>query len=142
MENDLMPNEAESRATNKSIIAEFFKALSSGDVVRIGKFLSDDCSWWVSGTVAGISGTYNKTETLALLEQVTQVYKSGALKIDPSNMIAEGKRVAVEAESYAELHNGKVYNNLYHYVFDLESGKIKSFKEYMDTQHVQDTFVE
>jgi uncharacterized protein len=111
-------------------------------VQRIGKFLSDDSSWWVSGTVEGISGTYNKAETLALLEQVTQVYKTGALKIVPSNMIAEGNRVAVEAESYAELHNGKIYNNFYHYVFDLEGGKIKSFKEYMDTQHVRDTFVE
>jgi uncharacterized protein len=141
-ESDFMPNEVEWRATNKSIIEAFFRALSSGDVQRIGKFLSDDSSWWVSGTVEGISGTYNKAETLALLEQVTQVYKTGALKIVPSNMIAEGNRVAVEAESYAELHNGKIYNNFYHYVFDLEGGKIKSFKEYMDTQHVRDTFVE
>ena len=40
-----------------------------------------------------------------------------------------------------QLNNGKVYNNLYHFVFEIEDGTIKSIKEYMDTQHVQDTFV-
>jgi ketosteroid isomerase-like protein len=126
---------------NKAVIKGFFQALSSGKRERIGEYLTDDCSWWVSGTVVGISGTYTKSQTLALLEQVTQVYKKGALEITPTDMIGEGQRVAVEAVSYAELHNGKVYNNLYHYVFYLEGDKIKSFKEYMDTQHVQDTFV-
>ena len=127
---------------NKSIVKLFFEALSSGDVVRIGSFLTEDASWWVSGTVEGISGTYNKTQTLGLLAQVSEVYKEGALKITATAMIAEGSKVAAEAESYAELHNGKVYNNLYHFVFELDGDKISSFKEYMDTQHVIDTFVD
>ena len=78
---------------------------------------------------------------LDLLKQVTGVYKKRALQITPSAMLCEGNRVAVEAESYAELNNGKVYNNLDHFVFEIEGGTIKSIKEYMDTQHVQDTFV-
>lgn len=128
-------------AANKTLITQFFAAMSTGKVDRIGEFLAEDAAWWVSGTIDGISGTYTKAETLELLGQVVGVYKDGALHITPTSMIAEGQRVAVEAESYAELHNGKVYNNLYHFVFDIEDGKIKSFKEYMDTQHVVDTFV-
>ena len=127
---------------NKAILGSFFDALSSGNVDRIGSFLAEDSSWWVSGTVDGISGTYDKAQTLDLLAQVSDVYKKGALQITPTAMIGEGNKVAVEAESYAELHNGKVYSNLYHYVFELENGKITSFKEYMDTQHVVDTFVD
>jgi len=49
--------------------------------------------------------------------------------------------VAVEAESYAELHNGRLYRNSYHFLFELEDGKIKLIREYLDTQHVIDTFV-
>lgn len=127
---------------NKALITQFFAALSSGKVDRIGEFLADDARWWVSGTVEGISGIYTKSETLELLGQVAGVYKAGALHIAPTAMIAEGQRVAVEAESYAELHNGKVYNNLYHFVFDIKGDQITSFKEYMDTQHVVDTFVD
>ena len=78
---------------------------------------------------------------LDLLKQVTGVYKKRALQITPSAMICEGNRVAVEAESCAELNNGKVYNNLHHFVFEIEDGMIKGIKEYIDTQHVLDTLV-
>ena len=33
--------------------------------------------------------------------------------------------MAVEAESYAELKNGKVYSNLDHFVFAIRDDKIK-----------------
>ena len=125
----------------KAVVNEFLKAFSSGDVPRIAEHLHDAASWWVSGTVHGISGTYTKPQMLDLLKQVTAIYKKRALQITPSAMICEGNRVAVEAESYAELNNGKVYNNLYHFVFEIEDGRVKHIKEYMDTQHVHDTFV-
>ncbi len=125
----------------KAVVSEYLNAYSTGNLAEIARHLHDEVTWWVAGTVPGISGTYNKLQTLALLGQVTAVYKQRALQITPSRMIGEGKLVAVEAESYAELHNGKVYNNLYHFVFEIEDGKIKRIREYLDTQHVYDTFI-
>ena len=49
--------------------------------------------------------------------------------------IAEGERVAMEAESYGELTNGRVYNQHYHFVFEFRDGKISAVREYLDTQH-------
>ena len=128
-------------AANKAVVAEYLKAYSTGNVAEIGRHLHADVSWWVAGTVPGISGTYDKTQTLALLGQVTTVYKKGALQITPLSMIGEGALVAVEAESHAELNNGKIYHNLYHFVFEIKDGQIRRIKEYLDTQHVHDTFV-
>ncbi len=51
-------------------------------------------------------------------------------------MIAEGNQVAVEVESYGEHANGKTYNNKYHFLITIESGKITEVKEYMDTLHL------
>ena len=136
-----MSNKVIEADANKAIVDEFLNAFSTGDVSRIAAHLHDAAHWWVSGTVPGISGTYTKLQMLDLLKQVTGAYKKRALQITPSAMLCEGNRVAVEAESYAELNNGKVYNNLYHFVFEIEDGMIKGIKEYMDTQHVQDTFV-
>lgn len=136
-----MQDSTTSLAKNKALVRAYLDAFSSGDVKRIGEFLHEDLRWWVTGTVAGISGTYDKAATLNLLAQVTQVYKQGALRLTPAAMIGEGPRVAVEAESYAELHNGKVYHNYYHILFELADGKIIRMNEYMDTQHVHDTFV-
>ncbi len=49
--------------------------------------------------------------------------------------IAEGDQVAVEAESWGELKNGRVYNQEYHFLITLRDGKISAVREYLDTQH-------
>ena len=49
--------------------------------------------------------------------------------------------MAVETESYAELNNGRVYNNLYHFVFEIKDGKIHVIKEYLDTEHTRAVFL-
>ena len=59
----------------------------------------------------------------------------GGLRVTPKGITAEGDRVAVEAESYAKMKNGKTYQNTYHFLFIVRDGKIQSVKEYLDTIH-------
>jgi uncharacterized protein len=125
---------------NKSIVAEFLEVFSTGDVPGILERLHDDATWWVSGKLEGFAGTKSKQETGKLLEGVVTVYKEGALRLTPLEMIAEDDRVVVEAEGYAELNNGRVYNPQSAFVFRIADGKIKSIKEYLDTQHAHDIF--
>jgi uncharacterized protein len=56
-------------------------------------------------------------------------------------MSTEAARVAAETESYAEMTNGRVYNNLYHFVFELSDGRIRRVKEYLDTEHTRAVFL-
>ena len=58
-----------------------------------------------------------------------------AVASDAKGLTAEGDRVAVEAESYAKMKNGKTYQNTYHFLFIVRDGKIQSVKEYLDTIH-------
>ena len=128
-------------SADKAIVREFLEVFSRGDVAGVVARLHDNATWWVSGTMVGLSGTYSKQQMGELLKGVKDYYKQGALRITPSRMIAEGNLVAVEAESYAELQNGRVYNNLYHFVFEIADGRILRVKEYMDTQHAYATFL-
>jgi ketosteroid isomerase-like protein len=128
-------------ADNKQIVREFLEVFSTGDVAGIVARLHPDATWWVSGTMPGLSATYTRAQMGELLQGVTTVYKQGALKITPTSLVAEGSHVAVEAESYAELNNGRVYNNFYHFLFEIADEKIVRVKEYMDTQHAFDTFL-
>ena len=125
---------------SKKIVDNFFATFSNGDVDRIMDALTDDASWWVSGTIEGMSGTNSKQQLGNLLRAVMPLYKDGALKITPTSMIAEGNMVAAEATSYAELTNGKVYNNRYHFLIEVEGDRIHSVKEYSDTHHMLETF--
>lgn len=66
---------------------------------------------------------------------------STPIRLTPHAFTAEGDRVAVETESYAEVKNGRVYNNHYHFLVIVRDGKIAQVKEYLDTSHTYDTFV-
>lgn len=127
--------------TNKEIVKEFLEVFSRGDVNGVVDRLHDNATWWVSGTLQGLSGTYTKKEMGELLKGVKTVYTHGALQITPLKMIAEDNFVAAETESYAELNNGRVYHNLCHFLFEIADGKILRVKEYMDTQHAHATFL-
>ena len=39
-----------------------------------------------------------------------------------------------------ELNNGRIYNNLYPFLFVVRDGKVLQVKEYLDTMHTNDVF--
>lgn len=131
----------ETKERNKQVVRHFFNVFSTGDVPSILDCLDDDCVWWISGDLSGISGSHDKKAMGQLLAGVVDVYKQGALPITPLEWTIENNRVAVEAESYAELKNGRVFNNSYHFLFELDGNRITRVKEYSDTLHMYQTFI-
>lgn len=130
-----------SPADNKKLVQEFMDVFGEGDAEKILSYLDDSATWWVAGTIEGVSGTKTKEEFGALLSGLSTETKAGAIKLTPKEWTAEGDRVAVETESYSELKNGRVYNNFYHFVFTVRDGKITSVKEYLDTEHTRAVFL-
>lgn len=126
---------------NKEVVRHFLGVFSSGNMAGALACLDDDCIWWVSGNVPGISGSHSKQEMGELLGGIVDLYKQGALPITPGGMTAEGKRVAVEAESCSELNNGRVFRNTYHFLFEVDSDHITGIREYSDTLHLYETFI-
>ena len=116
----------------------FWETFSSGDYTAAVNLLSDDATWWVAGSTA-LSGTYDKAAFAVLLGQVTGMLPQG-IRVTPTTLTAEGERVAVEAESYGEVANGRTYRNLYHFLFECRDGRIAGVREYLDTEHVTATF--
>jgi ketosteroid isomerase-like protein len=128
-------------AANKQLVAEFMEVFSAGDVEGILGFLADSATWWVAGTMEGISGTKDKAAFGQMLSAISESTRTGAIRLTPHAWTAEGDRVAVETESYTELKNGRVYNNLYHFLFEVRDGKIQSVREYLDTEHTSAIFL-
>jgi ketosteroid isomerase-like protein len=126
---------------NIDLANNFAKVFSTGDVDQILATLHPEATYWISGGIDGMSGSYDKEGLGALLGGVTSVYENGALEITPTSAIAQGDKVAVEATSHAKLKNGKVYSNQYHFLFEIRDGQILSIKEYMDTKHAFDIFI-
>lgn len=127
-------------AVNKQAVTRFLEIFSSGDVERILAALTDDMTWWVSGRLEGMSGSYDKTGFEKLIGGVADVYVQ-PLRITPVSMVAEGDKVAVEADSHAQLKDGRVYDPRCHFLFQVASdGRIAAVHEYLDTQLAKDIF--
>jgi uncharacterized protein len=121
---------------NKRFILGFFEDLTAGKGDAVLGAMADSATWWVLGNFP-LSGTKTKAQFAELIGQLGSKI-DGGLRVTPTGLTAEGDRVAVEAESFAKMKNGKTYQNKYHFLFIVRDGKIQSVKEYLDTIHANE----
>ena len=119
-------------ATNKAIVDQFFEALNAGDIAAVVNTYADDGYVQTMGGTL-ISGQTGKAQIATFAGGIFEVFPGG-LKFTVHDMVAEGNKVAVEAESEGEHVSGQTYNNEYHFLFEFRDGKLIKLKEYMDTE--------
>jgi ketosteroid isomerase-like protein len=132
---------SEDGEANKELVREFFRVFSTGKVQDILALMTDDASWWVSGSLEGFSGQKTKAELAEVLTLVGELYVEGALPLSPSTLAADGQLVFAEASGRAELKNGRVYEPRSAFLFTVADGLIAGVKEYIDTLHSADVFL-
>jgi ketosteroid isomerase-like protein len=125
-------------ARNKREATRFFDCFSRGDIAGALDQLTDDATWWIAGKPGQLpgAGSYSKERIARLFQRMAGQLKHG-LQMTVKSAVAEGDRVALEVESRGELHNGRVYEQQYHFALDMRDGRICAVREYLDTQHVQ-----
>ena len=128
---------------NKQIVSEFFESFCTTDVAGAFEKLDESVSWQAMGRAGElpISGEMDKQAIGRLIETVRQIFPDG-IELTPTGWTCEGDRVAVEVESYSVKGNGTVYNNFYHFLLSLADGKITAVREYFDTLHVKQVFID
>ncbi|MCS6924885.1 MAG: nuclear transport factor 2 family protein [Candidatus Binatia bacterium] len=131
-----------SAEANKKLVLDFFENFSAGKFDDALAMMAENATWWVAGKPDKfpLAGTKSKAQFAELVKGIGAAMPKG-LKITPKGITAEGDRVALEAESYGELANGKVYNNLYHFLIEVRDGKIQAVREYLDTMHANEVLV-
>jgi ketosteroid isomerase-like protein len=118
-----MSGTEENRATALKLVA----TLGAGDPDL--SLLTDDATWWAPGR-----GSFPSASFVGISRSFAGMFKRPST-ITVLGVTAEGDRVAIEAEGHAELTNGLVYRNRYHYLFLFRDGKICEARLYNDTQH-------
>jgi ketosteroid isomerase-like protein len=121
---------------NRKIVAAFLDAMSRGDTAAIlDAYAEDGCVWTMGNTL--ISGKYGKAQIREFADGIYDAFPQG-LSFEVLGMVAEGDKVAVEAESDGLHASGVNYHNHYHFLFTLRDGKVVQLKEYMDTELATD----
>jgi ketosteroid isomerase-like protein len=97
------------------------------------EFLTEDSTWtMIAPGVEPLRGR-GISEFFAGGEAM---FVGGAPEITILGSIAEGGRVAIEAVGHGALQNGRTYDNRYHFLMEVQDGRVLAIREYMDSQHV------
>ncbi len=130
-------------------------ALADGDIEAFGALFAPDGTWWTDtgtdrdrGAFDGSGGPANGwplhgvipiTAKLDYMQsRMAAGYAGASVVVTPVRIFSEGELVALEAESYAELSSGLIYQNRYVFVIETHASKIRQVREYCDTLHVID----
>jgi ketosteroid isomerase-like protein len=119
---------------NKQMVREFLAHHKHAAITDLLDAMSDDATWWILGKphLFPSAGTRSKSEMKRVWGNLFGNMKNG-LEMTVIGMVAEGNKVAAEVRSYADLTDGRTYENQYHMLFTLRQGKIVEVKEYADT---------
>lgn len=119
----------------KHIARSFVEALGSEPLENaIARFGNEHTTLWIAGI-----GMVSPPQ-LAAISAALVGAAAGPATMIVHDVIAEGGKVAVEAESRMPLKNSKLYNNKYHFKITVSDGIISEIKEYGDTKHAAETF--
>jgi ketosteroid isomerase-like protein len=127
---------------NKRTIEKYFEAVNRGGKDAILEFLTDDFVFKGMGRHPDWMRYQWGREAFADAPRDMSTKMKKPIVMNLRGMIAEGDQVAVQADSYAEMKNGKIYDNAYHFVFTFKDGKIQEVREYCCTYTVFDVFGE
>jgi ketosteroid isomerase-like protein len=117
-----------------SIVVDFFNAANREGMDALRRFASTDMRFWAPGV-----GEISLEQYLAIVQSIVPLLKT-PLSFKVHDVIRDGDRLGAEVESHAQLKNGKVYNNKYHFKILLSGDKISEIREYADTKHLAETF--
>ena len=129
------PEEGMTREEMKRMVTETLARIETdyANPDHLLEHLHDDAEWQAMAQPPGRL-KWNKADFAAMMTGFTRGHQTG-LRIWPTGFTIDGDKIAVEAESYMKLKNGKEYRNQYHFLFEFRDGKIARVKEFMDTAY-------
>ena len=127
-------------AENKKLMQDMFAELGKGNGDAFLGNMADDIEFTIIGSTKW-SGTFKgKKELVEKLLGPLNAELEGGITITPSNFIADGDTVAMQAQGKSTTKGGKSYDNTYCQVFTFKDGKVQRVTEYLDTELVTTAF--
>jgi hypothetical protein len=124
---------------NKRAAMATWKAFASRDPAEIAAMFTDDAQWFAppgNATAAALNTTKHVMGKADIVQFIA--FEFGKLfardvKLDFKGLYGDGDIVVVEHRLRATLANGAPYDNDYCFVLEMENGRIRRMREYMDT---------
>jgi len=117
---------------NKAMVTQTWHAFVKGDIKGAFANMSDQVSWLIPGNLPVSGLKKGKGALLDFARSAAKLFPNG-LTTEIRRVYGDGDAVIVELSNTGKLANGRDYANEY-FVFEIEGGKIRRVREYVDTQ--------
>lgn len=128
-----------STTESRSVVLAAWTAFASRDPERIAPWFTPDAEWLApKGNATALA--LNAADHIVGRDRIARAFGvevwqlfARDVKVDITGLYAEETRVVMEARLRATLANGNAYDNDYCFVFEVDGGRIRRVREYMDT---------
>jgi ketosteroid isomerase-like protein len=122
---------------NEQLVLDFFTTLSTGDLEKLATFIDPDTTWTpMIENVPGAGTHTGKAICEEFLAPVRGLFVDGDPKVHVDSIVSSNNQVMCETRGVGKLRDGRSYNNLYAWAFQIRDGRIKAIREYMDSHYV------
>jgi len=142
---------------SEELALALWEPLAAQDVDAFGALFRPGATWWTDSGTDRDAGGFDVVEQPpppgtwplhgvvpmsakldAMRARLVEGYGGATLQVTPVRIFGEGPLVALEAEGYCALPNGRVYQNRYCFVVEAYDDGIEQVREYADTLHIVD----
>jgi uncharacterized protein len=123
---------------NERLVLRFFEVLSAGDLEAVRDLLHEEVTWKPQIRDVPGAGVHRGKKGIVddFLGPIRALFRPGDPKVIVDTMASKGSLVIAEARGTGKIADGRDYENLYSWAFDLKDGKILAIREYMDSHYV------
>ena len=126
---------------NAELVTKTWKDVVAGNADAALANMSDEISWVIPGNLQGVSGLKRgKAAVKEFIGGIRKAFPAG-LNSQISKVHSAGDTVIVELTNTGKAFNGRDYRNEYCFVFEVEGGKIRRIREYVDMLTVKETLM-
>lgn len=118
------PITVDAREANKALVLGYVEACDRGDIARIDALLAPEAAWWIVGR-----RDFDRATIMKINEG--RYPPDGSRRSSILGIVAEADRVAVEYEMVT-VEDGRDAYRVFHHLFVMEDGLIRSVREYLD----------
>jgi hypothetical protein len=119
-------------------VLSFLDTLSTGELERIRAWFVPDAVWQVQARAIPGAGTHKGRDVIVdkFLAPIRGMFVPGDPKIQVRALASKGPLVLAEIRGTGRLADGRPYDNLYAWAFEVRDGKIATIREYMDSHYI------
>jgi uncharacterized protein len=127
-------------AAADQIVREFGEAVAAHDLARLAELLDDNLSYEMCAIDLPGAGTFDKPTMLARFGEVLERFEHDSPRMTITRVFHDGDWVIAEGVGAGRFRNGLDYDNRYIILYEILDGRVRTVREYMDTQHAATLF--